>query len=144
MYNLPDINFGKITESRKVADMIGKHHRHLMRDIRGYAKIWDSSNAPKVPMSDFFIESTYKDAKGETRPCYLLTKMGCEFVAHKLNGKRGILFTAAYVTKFHEMQEALSRRPAVQGTYADALRRLADDLEYKQQTLPDSKVKSIE
>jgi hypothetical protein len=32
--------------------------------------------------------------------------MGCEMVANKLTGERGILFTAAYVTRFNEMEAA--------------------------------------
>ena len=39
-------------------------------------------------------------------PCYLLSKMGCEMVANKLTGEKGILFTAAYVKRFNEMEAA--------------------------------------
>ncbi len=56
-------------------------------------------------VSDFFIESSYVDSTGRTLPCYLLSKMGCEMVANKLTGEKGILFTAAYVAKFNEMEE---------------------------------------
>jgi hypothetical protein len=55
-------------------------------------------------LSDFFLESTYIDTTGRTLPCYLLSKMGCEMVANKLTGEKGVLFTAAYVAKFNEME----------------------------------------
>ncbi len=53
----------------------------------------------------FFIESNYKSSQGKLLPCYLLTKMGCEFVANKMTGKKGTLFTAQYVSLFNEYQE---------------------------------------
>lgn len=90
-------------DSREVAKMIGKKHAHLMRDIHRY--ISDIKPDPKLDSAQFFIESNYKDANGQFRPCYLLTKMGCEFVANKMTGKKGTLFTAQYVSLFNEYQE---------------------------------------
>jgi Rha family phage regulatory protein len=101
-----------VADSREVANMIGKRHDHLMRDIQGYAAAIEKSaetvavpNAPKFGAVDFFIPSTYVDPKGETRPCYLLTKQGCEMVANKLTGEKGVLFTAAYVQQFNTMEK---------------------------------------
>ena len=101
-----------VADSREVANMIGKRHDHLMRDIQGYAAAIEKSaetvavpNAPKFGVVDFFIPSTYVDPKGETRPCYLLTKQGCEMVANKLTGEKGVLFTAAYVQQFNTMEK---------------------------------------
>lgn len=37
-------------------------------------------------------------------PCYLVTKKGCEFIAHKLTGVKGTEFTAKYINRFHEME----------------------------------------
>lgn len=94
-----------VTDSREVAEMIGKEHKHLMRDIRGYIDV--ISTSPKMDPLKFFIENSYADSKGEIRPCYLLTKQGCEMVANKLNGKKGILFTAEYVQAFNQMEQAI-------------------------------------
>ena len=92
----------QVIDSRDVAKMLGKSHAHLMRDIRDY--IDDILTDPKLDSLDFFIESSYKDAKGEVRKCYLLTKQGCEFVAHKINGRKGTIFTATYVSLFNEYE----------------------------------------
>lgn len=92
----------KVIDSRDVAKMIGKFHKNLIRDIRRY--INDLTTGSKLSPLDFFIESTYEDAKGETRECYLLTKQGCEFVANKLTGKKGTIFTATYVSLFNEYE----------------------------------------
>mgnify|MGYP002772949823 CR=1 FL=1 len=79
-------------DSREVAEMVGKKHYNLMRDIKGYA---EELNELKIEAVDFFKENTYKDGKGETRPCYDITKKGCEFIAHKLTGIKGTEFTAS-------------------------------------------------
>ena len=92
----------QVIDSRDVAKMLGKSHAHLMRDIRDY--IDDILTDPKLDSLDFFIESSYKDAKGEVRKCYLLTKKGCEFVAHKMTGRKGTIFTATYVSLFNEYE----------------------------------------
>lgn len=98
-------------DSREVAEMIEKNHKDLIRDIRRYMKQFNESNIAPV---DFFRESTYEDSKGETRPCYCITKKGCEFIAHKLTGTKGTIFTARYINRFHEMQDIISGQAAVQ------------------------------
>ena len=94
-------------DSREVAEMVEKEHKNLLRDIAGYVENMRCSNELKFEPVDFFIESTYIDAKGETRPCFLITRKGCEFIANKLTGQKGTLFTAAYITRFHEIEQAL-------------------------------------
>ena len=59
----------------------------------------------KFPPVEFFIESTYVDIKGEERPCFNVTRKGCEFIANKLTGQKGTEFTAGYVNRFHELEE---------------------------------------
>lgn len=93
-----------VTDSREVADMIGKRHSDLLESIDGFIKHLTNGNFRSL---DFFIPSTYKDNKGEERPCYLLTRKGCDMVANKMTGEKGVLFTAAYVTKFEEMEQTL-------------------------------------
>lgn len=70
-----------VVDSRDVANMIGKQHAHLLRDIQGYIQILEKNaetvavpSAPKFGVADFFIQSTYSDEQGKPRPCYLLTK----------------------------------------------------------------------
>lgn len=102
-FKLLKINDQSVIDSRDVAKMTGKQHKHLMRDIRKYIK--DISTSPNLDPSIFFIQDSYRDAKGEIRDCYLLTKEGCEFVANKMTGQKGNLFTAQYVSLFNEYQE---------------------------------------
>lgn len=99
-----------VVNSREVAEMIEKEHKNLIRDIRGYIEIIDNNPSSKLSADKFFIESTYFDSQSQERPCYLLTKKGCDMVANKMTGEKGILFTAAYVTKFEEMEISLKSK----------------------------------
>ena len=96
----------KTITSLEVAEMVGKEHKELLRDIRRYANQFNES---KIALVDFFKESHYRDGKGENRPCYLVTKKGCEFIAHKLTGVKGTEFTAKYINRFHEMEETIQK-----------------------------------
>ena len=97
-----------VTDSRKVAEMIGKAHAHLCRDIQGYIKV--ISQNPKMDSDKFFIESSYRSGTGKEYTCYLLTKQGCEMVANKMTGEKGILFTAEYVQAFNKMEEHIKEQ----------------------------------
>lgn len=96
-----------VLDSREVAKMLGKEHRHLLRDI---AKNVDYLTETKIGLSEFFQETQYKDSTGKKNKRYDITKKGCEFLAHKLTGKKGAIFTATYINKFHKMEQALKEQ----------------------------------
>ena len=91
-------------DSREVAEMVGKEHKNLMRDVRSYV---EELGQLKIEPSDFFKESTYQNSQNKTMPCYDITKKGCEFIAHKLTGIKGTEFTARYINRFHYMEETI-------------------------------------
>lgn len=88
--------------SLEVTQMVGKKHNELLKDIRRYIEQFGEG---KIPHTDFFKESTYITEQNKTLPCFLVTKKGCEFIAHKLTGQKGTEFTARYINRFHEMEE---------------------------------------
>lgn len=94
----------KTLTSLEVAEMVEKEHKKLLRDIRTYCEQLDEA---KIGLVDFFLESTYVDKKGEQRPCFLITRKGCEFIANKLTGVKGTKFTAGYINKFHQMEQEI-------------------------------------
>lgn len=96
----------KYLNSREVAEMVGKDHSDLLKDIRRYQEYLTEGN---FPLSEYFKEDTYKDSTGRTLNCYLVSKKGCEFIAHKMTGQKGAIFTAKYIERFHEMQNALQK-----------------------------------
>ena len=65
---------GRMT-SLEIAEVTGKLHKHLMRDIRNMEAAWEKVNGSKFGLVD------YRDAKGELRPCYSLSKTECLYIA---------------------------------------------------------------
>ena len=112
-----------VADSRDVARAIGKEHRNLMRSISTYYK---HLSQLKIERAKFFIPATYIDDQGKERPCYYLTRMGCDMVANKMTGERGTLFTAAYVTRFHEMEAELTKRRELRAEGKPQWRSLTD------------------
>lgn len=103
MKNLTIINQDGIllADSREVAERTDTRHTDLLRKIKGYKEVLDQN--AKLRSANFFIESTYRNENNQSYPCYLLTKLGCDMVANKMTGEKGILFTAEYVTEFEKM-----------------------------------------
>ena len=78
----------------EAAEWCGKEHAKLLRDIRKYT---EQLGEAKIGFTDFFKESTYVTDQNKTLPCFLVTKKGCEFIAHKMTGQKGTEFTARYI-----------------------------------------------
>lgn len=102
----------KVVDSREVAKTVGKPHNDLMKDIRRYITYLNEGDFSLV---EFFVESSYLDNKGEERPCYQITKKGCEMVANKMTGKKGVQFTATYVNAFNVMLEESKQDKVLEG-----------------------------
>lgn len=131
MNELISINNVATIDSREVAEMISVRHADLLRSIESY--IATISENAKLRSQDYFISDTYKtDNNNKTYKCYKLTKMGCEMVANKLTGEKGILFTAEYVKRFNQMEQ--QQKPQL--TTADIILQsaiLLKQMETKQQ-----------
>lgn len=131
-------------DSREVAEMVEKNHKELLRDIRKYVEIMEKSaevSQRKIAPSDFFIESSFEN-RGKEYPCYLITKKGCDMIANKLTGEKGVLFTAAYVTAFEEMQKMLSlpyQNPAFFPPKSTSAGEVASLLRELRQTMKENK-----
>lgn len=126
--------------SVEVSDMVGKDHDKLLRDIRRYS---EQLGQAKIGESEFFTESTYQNSQNKTMPCYLVTKKGCEFIAHKLTGVKGTEFTAKYINRFHNMEDEIKRKPLTTLEQIALLAKGNVELEQKVETV-EQKVFSIE
>lgn len=102
-----NLNGQLVTDSRDVAEMVGRQHNELLKTVRGYIEFLGQGD---FAQSDFFIQHSYKNSQNKEMPCYLLTRKGCDMVANKMTGEKGVLFTAAYVTRFEEMEEHLKQK----------------------------------
>ena len=72
-------NGEQLMTSLEIAQLTGKQHKHLMRDIRNMEPAWEKVNGSKFGLVE------YKDQKGQLRPCYMLTKKECLYIATKYN-----------------------------------------------------------
>lgn len=111
--------------SLEVAEMIGRRHDHVLRDIdtiKGHLG-GDPKNG-----GTYFIESTYTNSQNKQLPCYRLTKKGCELFGTRMTGAKGTQFAVSYIDRFNEMEQALqtSKLPT---TYKEALVHLLDKVE---------------
>lgn len=94
----------------EIAEMMGVPHYEILRklegrsDRKGYIQILTES---QMVVSEYFQESSYIDTTGKNNKCYKVTKMGCDFLANKFTGEKGVLFTAKYVKRFAEMQNVI-------------------------------------
>ena len=99
-----------VIDSREIAKMMGKTHRDIKEKKQKKNKnsgIIQTLTKGNYQISNYFIESSYKDTKGKERKCYLVTEIGCVLLGNKLQGEKGILFTAKYVEKFNEYENKL-------------------------------------
>lgn len=97
-------------DSREVAEMMEINHWEVLRKLDGTDKvkgIIPILTDNKIVVSKYFIQSAYKDSSGKENKCYLCTRLGCDFLANKFNGEKGILFTAKYVERFNQMEQAI-------------------------------------
>lgn len=122
----------EVADSRQVAEVVEKEHHKLLRDIRTYC---DYLTESKIGLSDFFIESTYTDQTGRTLPCYLITRKGCEMIANKMTGQKGVIFTAKYVNAFHKMEQQLKGQNNSEKIYSFNVVEAHTRLEMSQQLL---------
>ena len=82
--------------SLEIAELTGKQHKNVMQAIRNMEAAWEKVNGLKFQLVE------YKDGKGESRPCYSLTKIECLYIATKFNDEA----RAKLVLRWEELERA--------------------------------------
>lgn len=85
--------------SREIAELTGKQHGHVMRDIRNMEPAWEKVNGSKFGLVE------YLDSKGEKRPEYQLTKREVLYVATKWNDEA----RAMLILRWEELEKQNSK-----------------------------------
>ena len=126
-YSVKNINTLKYqgiayVDSRTVAKWMSKEHHHLTRDIKKHienlkelsitvapAKSGQCENVDIINIYDpnlyFVKDETINPANKMKITFYHVSFKGCELLAHKMNGIRGIKFTALYIDEFHKLAD---------------------------------------
>ena len=86
--------------SLEIARLTGKRHCDVLEAIRKMEKAWVKVNGRNFPLVK------YRDAKGEMRPCYSLTKTECLYIATKFNDEA----RARLVLRWEELELAERER----------------------------------
>lgn len=112
--------------SLEIAELTGKRHDAILRDIRNLLK--QGVNAHN------FVEVGYTDKKGEKRPCFELTKKGCLILG---SGYDAVL--REKIIDRWEQLELEKRKPQTPQTYLEALKALVSSEEEKQRLAQEKK-----
>lgn len=121
----------------EIAEMLNMKHYKVLEKLEG-TKDGKTKGIINIlahhdfVVSDYFIQSTYYDTSGKENKCYLVTKLGCDFLANKFTGEKGVLFTARYVKRFDEMEQALKNPYILPTTYTEALEQLLAQVKEKE------------
>ena len=100
MTQIIHINTVQTMTSLEIAELTGKQHKNVMQAIRNMEPAWEKVNGLKFQLVE------YRDAKGELRPCYQLTKTECLYIATKFNDEA----RARLVLRWEELEMADVRR----------------------------------
>lgn len=104
--------------SLEIAELTGKQHAHVMRDIRALLE-------QGVAESNFGL-GEYKDKNNQSRPCYRLTKKGCLILASGYDAK----LREKIIDRWEDLETGnATPMYKLPKTYAEALRELAYKVE---------------
>lgn len=99
--------------SYEVAKMMEREHSKVLRMLEGSNEVIGIipviEQMTELALDDYFIESTYND-RGRQLKCYECTKLGCDMLANKMTGEKGIMFTAKYVKRFNQMEQYIKNQ----------------------------------
>lgn len=90
------------TTSRDVAEVFGKEHNKVLRDIR------ELECSEGFRLSNFG-QSSYTNAQGKEQPCYQMTRDGFTLLVMGYTGEKAMQFKEAYIKAFNEMEKELKR-----------------------------------
>lgn len=114
--------------SREIAQLTGKRHDNVIRDIK--KMLWE------LELSHLKFEGTYFDSQNKERKEFLLNRELCECLLTGYNAK----LRMAVLRRWHELEEA--QAPKVPQTLSEALQLAADQA--KQLELQAPKVAFVE
>ena len=105
-------------------------HDSLLRKVEDISKDLVDH---KIVVNKYWLESSYKASNGKSNKNYLITKRGCEFLAHKTTGAKGNLFTDRYMDAFERMEEELKNKHKDYYSKLSPQMRAIFDLDIRQQ-----------
>ena len=119
-----------MTTSRKVAEVFGKRHDHILRDIENLKNSLLKIGEPNLQKAEItFEESHYKD-RGKTYPEYLMNRDAFSLLVMGFTGKRALKWKIEYIRCFNEMAEFIQSLQTAKlefPAFTDAIMRAHDE-----------------
>lgn len=118
-----------LVSSRKIAEVYGKRHAHIMRDIRDLIEL-----VPEAQSN--FGECSYINENNREMPEYLMDRQGYSMLVTGFTGKKAKQFTYKYTLAFEAMAKELERaqqQPQLPTTFKEALQALLIQVEKTEQ-----------
>lgn len=95
-----------VTTSLSVAEVFGKEHKNVLRDIRNLEK--DVLNFEQM-----FIEGDSPDSYGRSRKVYFMNRDGFALLAMGFTGKEALRFKQEFLSQYNRMEEYIRRNDTI-------------------------------
>ena len=118
--------------SREIADLAGKEHKNVLRDIRNMEPAWEKVNGLKFELIE------YLDSRGRKKLEYQLDKREVLYVATKWSDET----RAKLILRWDELENKQLQK-SLPGTFAEALRAYADEVERNEKLKGEIEVKNV-
>ena len=114
-------------DSRSIADVFGKQHKNVLRDIE---KLTESKSGLSEEFSRLNFEPiSYTDQFGRKQPGYLLTRDGFTMLAMGYSGEKAMRFKEQYINRFNEMEAQLLKLQSLRDQYPLLTKAITDSHE---------------
>ena len=126
-----------LTNSKLVAEVFGKEHRNVVRDIKNLIE----GGVLKNEQTQMFEETTYiNEQNKQSYPMFIMNQDGFTLLAMGFNGKKAMEFKLKYIEAFNAMKRQIEQsKPSVPQNYLEALKSLVKAEEEKQQLALENK-----
>lgn len=134
LFNVIIKNRNAVVNSQDVAKVFHKQHKNILRDIDRLKKDWSNftrlksepsktlnpnlspvdletlNHVSKMKFDDCFIPSTYITKDGRTVRSYDMNRDGFTLLTMGFNGRDALAFKLAYINRFNEMEQEITKR----------------------------------
>lgn len=126
-----------LTNSKLVAEVFGKEHRNVVRDIKNLIE----GGVLKNEQTPMFEETTYVNEQNkQSYPMFIMNQDGFTLLAMGFNGKKAMEFKLKYIEAFNAMKRQIEQsKPSVPQNYLEALKSLVKSEEEKHQLALENK-----
>lgn len=126
-----------LTNSKLVAEVFGKEHRNVVRDIKNLIE----GGVLKNEQTPMFEETTYiNEQNKQSYPMFIMNQDGFTLLAMGFNGKKAMEFKLKYIEAFNAMKRQIEQsNPSVPQNYLEALKSMVKSEEEKQQLALENK-----